>query len=341
MHSVIPWVPDLPINRVKIAGPLRMGGACELWLPIEQGAAVVGREQPLVWVDDEAVSTLDAIEEVTHARGSERRTAVRAINMHPDAEPLADGRDSGQVVDNAGVRGAGGCDNSEDVLRIDQCGPKGLAGQLTMIVFRHDNHFGIKHGRSSQDRRVCLGRASQSPLARRMPTTLVSGELPGGEQGGEVAGSAARYEASARRPGPVEQLDQPGECLVFREDRTSSGLPGTGEDVVTAHDGVKGQRSPCRRGWNVGEIHRVVLSPRRWGDHIFEDPQCLISAQAFRRDGLSGVGQQLRSRSCRRLRVGCSADTAAGQSYCRCGNFGFVSPNAGCRRSHCVRDSGT
>src|SRR4029453_878067 len=68
VHPVIPRVPDLAVNRVKIAGPLGVGCAGEFRLPVDQTAPVVGGEKPLVWVDDEAVGPLDSGEEVTHAR---------------------------------------------------------------------------------------------------------------------------------------------------------------------------------------------------------------------------------------------------------------------------------
>ena len=168
MHPVIPRVPDLAINRVKIAGPLRMARARELWLPVEQGAAVVGREQPLVWVDDEAVGALDPVEEVTHARGSERRTAVRPVDVHPDpnrsqtsAIPAKSSTMPAFVVPAEATTANTSC---ELISAIE--GPR---RELTVIVFRHDHHFGVKHGGSSMYRRMGLRRARQPPLAYRMP----------------------------------------------------------------------------------------------------------------------------------------------------------------------------
>src|SRR3712207_8452891 len=41
---------------------------------------------PLVWVDDEAVGTFDAREEVADARGSESGTSVRTVDVQPHVE---------------------------------------------------------------------------------------------------------------------------------------------------------------------------------------------------------------------------------------------------------------
>src|SRR6476469_11091744 len=97
-----------------------MCGARELGLSVQQGAAVIGREEPLVWVDDEAVGTLYSLEEMARAGCGKSRTTVRAVDMQPHPEPLTHIRDTGEVVDDAGIRGTGRSDDSEDVMRADE-----------------------------------------------------------------------------------------------------------------------------------------------------------------------------------------------------------------------------
>src|SRR6188768_796853 len=118
---------------------------------------------------------------------------------------------------------------------------------------------------------MCLRCAGQSPLSCRMPTQLVSGELPCGNKGGEVAGRTAGNEATAGRLRPAEQLHEPGERLVLGEDGTRSRLPASSKDVVAAHHSVEGKRGTSWRSCNVGEIHRIVLSTSRGSNDIFED----------------------------------------------------------------------
>src|SRR5512132_501162 len=125
---------------------------CEFWFPVEQGTAVVGGEQPLVRVDDEAVGALDASKEMTNGWRGKSGTTVRPVDVHPDAEAFADIGNTGQVVDDAGVRGAGRRNDREHVTRIDQYGPQSVAGELTLIIFRNDYDFGVQHGGCRLDR---------------------------------------------------------------------------------------------------------------------------------------------------------------------------------------------
>jgi hypothetical protein len=124
-----------------------------------------------------------------------------------------------------------------------------------------------------------------------MPAQLVARELPCGNQGRQITGGPPGHEAATSRLRPAEQLNQPAERLVFREDGTGSRLPAAGEDVVAAYHGIEGKRSTGRCGWYVGQIQRIILSPSCGGDDIFEDAQRLVGSDAFRGNGLSSVGK--------------------------------------------------
>ena len=100
---------------------LGVRGPRQIRVAVEQRTAVERREQPLVRVDDEGVAAFDPDVPRTHGWGRQPGTAVRTINMQPEAELLADVGDGGQVVDDPEVRRAGGRDDGEEVL-----GPFGL-----------------------------------------------------------------------------------------------------------------------------------------------------------------------------------------------------------------------
>src|SRR4249919_3473354 len=97
-----------------------MCGAPELGLSVQQSAAVIGREEPFVWVDNEAVGALYSVEEMARARCGKSRATVRAVDMQPHPEPLTNVRYTGEVVDDAGIRGTGRSDHSEDVMGVDE-----------------------------------------------------------------------------------------------------------------------------------------------------------------------------------------------------------------------------
>ena len=112
----IRWIAGLPVDLVQIARKLRVSGARGLGIAVEERAAVVGGEEPLVRVDDEAVGELDAVEEAADAGGGERRSAVGAVDVEPDPALGAHRGDARQVVHEARVRRPGGGHDREDVV---------------------------------------------------------------------------------------------------------------------------------------------------------------------------------------------------------------------------------
>jgi hypothetical protein len=110
------------VDLVQVAGSLRVRGARSLGITVEQRTTVVGREQPLVRLDDEAVRELDAVEQATDAGGGERRPAVRAVHVQPHPVLGTCGGHARQVVHQPRVRRAGGGNHGKHVVwPVRQC----------------------------------------------------------------------------------------------------------------------------------------------------------------------------------------------------------------------------
>ena len=122
---------------IEVAGVLRVHRARMLRLAVHQRAAVVGREQPLVRVDDETVGLLDAVEQVSHRGGGETGTAVGTVDVHPHPEFTSDGCHIGEVIDEPLV-GRSGRDNHGENVRVGfEHGTQRRPGEVPSVVNRY------------------------------------------------------------------------------------------------------------------------------------------------------------------------------------------------------------
>ena len=76
LGGVVRGVPRLPIDLIQVARVLGVSGAGGAGIAVQQRAAVIGREEPLVRVDDElSASSMPSSRD--RASGRQRRAAVR------------------------------------------------------------------------------------------------------------------------------------------------------------------------------------------------------------------------------------------------------------------------
>ncbi len=204
----IRWIAGLPVDLIQIARQLRVRGARGLGIAVEERAAVVGGEEPLVGVDDEAVGELDAVEEVADAGGGKRRSAVGAVDVEPDPALGAHRGDARQVVHEARVRRAGGGHDREDVVGslCERC-IESFAAEAAARVLLHLEDPDVEHPRCHSDRGMHVSGAGQPPSAGRplaatgqssMPRRGERREVPAGAAGDEAARGTRRASRAAR-----------------------------------------------------------------------------------------------------------------------------------------------
>ena len=231
-------------------------------LPVDQGGAVEGGEQPLVGIDHERVDPLDAAEALPDRRGEQCGAAVGAVHVEPELAFLGHVGHAVEVVDDAGVGGAPGGHHGDDVVapRVGgQRGPQGLAGQA-MVVDRHEERFDAEDVQRLAHRRVGLladghhrslggGVAHPDPVVSR--PTMRPDRLPA-----EPAG----HEAAAGTLGQTGQVGQDPEGLVLGRHRPGRLDPRRPLERRAGHDHVEQQRGLGRRGRDEGEelgaVHR-------------------------------------------------------------------------------------
>lgn len=116
-------------------------------IPVHQCTAVVGREQPLVRVDDETVGAFDAVEAVPDRRGEQRGETVGTVDVQPEVALLADVGDRCQFVDDPGVGGASGGDDGEhrDTLRFVERGVERGAGETAGVIDGNADDLAVEH----------------------------------------------------------------------------------------------------------------------------------------------------------------------------------------------------
>ena len=90
----------------------------EFGVPVDQRTAVEGREEPLVRVEDERVSLLDAGVFVAYRSGKDSGSAVRAVDVEPPTALLRNLSKPGEIVDDAAIGRTRGADDSGDIADI-------------------------------------------------------------------------------------------------------------------------------------------------------------------------------------------------------------------------------
>ena len=191
-----------------------------------------------------------------------------------------------ELVDGAGVGRAEVGDDGEQpvgavvVERGAQRGP----GHPAPLVGRDEHHVDVHHPRRGMDRRVGLPGGGEAPTAAGRIAVAGAGVMAGGRQRREVGRRATGDEAAAgavREPG---QAGEPLERLVLGRDRAGAALPEAGEDARRADDEVEQVGGRGRRGRHVTEVHRVVHRPAGVHQHVAEQRQGLVTADALGAD---------------------------------------------------------
>ena len=82
-------------------------------MPGEYDTGNKGHGQPLMRIDSHGITPLDAAQQVAVSIAEGRRRAVSAVQMKPQSFAFAQVGNGGNVVNDAGVGGAGGCDHGK------------------------------------------------------------------------------------------------------------------------------------------------------------------------------------------------------------------------------------
>ncbi len=144
MVGVVGGIPlgRLLVDDVQVAGILPVHGPGQRRLAVHQGGAVERREQPLVRIDDERVSMLDPGVRGPDAGREQACPAVRAIHVEPELALCRNGRETGKVIDDAGVGRAGRRHDRRERTRITvgrDSGADGIAGEPVVIGRYHES----------------------------------------------------------------------------------------------------------------------------------------------------------------------------------------------------------
>ena len=133
-----------------------------------------------------------------------------------------------QVVDDAGVGGAGRGDDREQsgaivgVERVDHR-PQGVTVHATTLVGRHPDDVGVHHPGGLLDRRVGARRRDQQASGAVVGAARVVAPLPArGDERAEVAGRAAADEHAAGLGRQAGEVGDPPQRLVLGERRAGT-----------------------------------------------------------------------------------------------------------------------
>ena len=192
-----------------------------------------------------------------------------------------------ELVDGAGVRRAEVGDDGEQRRRSPA---SASVARSAAPVIRPRSSGGTSTTSTSITRAAAWTEAWVSPVVanRQRP--------PGGSPGGSRAWwravtSAERLAAepplTKQPPAPSREAGQagePAERLVLGGDRAGAALPQPAEDARRADDEVEQVGRRRRRGGDVGEVQRVVHRPAGVHQHVAEQRQRLVAADALGRD---------------------------------------------------------
>ena len=163
-----------------------------------------------------------------------------------------------------------------------RCGRSVVGGQAAALVTADEHDVEIEQLGRLDHRRVGRGRTGHphSSVARTgaAPHVAADGEAA------EVAGRSARDEAPAgllRQPG---EAGEPGEDGILGGDGCTGLLPALAAERPGADDGVEERRRGRRRGRDVGEEAVVVEGDVVRQQHVVDDRQRGVDADAVRRD---------------------------------------------------------
>ena len=271
------------VEGVEVGAALAVRRRASRGVTVDQRAAVVGREQPLVRVDDEAVSLLNPVEQGPGLRVGHGRKAVGTIDVAPDAVLPGEVCQPAKVIDCAAVGRACVGDDGKNAVMGGQRGSGFIQTDPALWVGGDFHHVDVHDAGHGADAAVGLGAAQDGKAVGAWPGPAD----PGGVQRGQVAQRAARDEHTARALRPSGELRQPAQRLIFRVNGPGAAIPVAGKDLCCAEGRVETQRRRAGGRRNEGETGRVMKRPGRGHDFVGEQRKRLLPAHAVGRDGLA------------------------------------------------------
>ena len=300
-----------------VQGGLRLGGfevrgvlpvCCdgERRIAIDEGAGVVGREQPLVRVDDERVGALDAIEERPDARCEQRGAPVGGVDVEPETPVGTRVGHPRQVVDDPGVRRAGARHHREHALSVGIERPaEPVAGQPAALVVRDLQDVDVHHPRGGDHAGMHRVTRGESPPGRPAPPAL-GRRVPRRHERREVPRRAAGDEHAAGLVGEPGEAGGPPQRLVLRPDRTGPVDPAGGDRGRRPDHEVEQHARFGRCGRHERNRRRMIGRDRGRREHLGPDPERLLPSDPFGCDRAPGATFELLCwcHSVERLRAG-------------------------------------
>ena len=206
--------------------------------------------------------------------------------MHPHLEIATHVGHGPRLVDGAGVGRAEVGDDGEqsvDAVVVERGVQRGT-GHPAPLVGRDEHDVDVHHPRRGVDRRVRLPGGREAPTTAGWLAMAGAGVMAGGDERGEVGRRATGDEAATgavREPG---HAGEPLERLVLGGDRAGATLPQAGEDARRADDEVEQVGGRRRCGGHMTQVHRMIHRPAGVHQHVAEQRQRLVAADALRAD---------------------------------------------------------
>jgi hypothetical protein len=163
--------PITATEHLEVPGALTVSSPRGRRVAVDERTRVVGREEPLVRIDDEAVGVLDTRHARSQSLRQEAREAIRAIHVEPPRVLARDGGDARQVVDRTSVRRPDRrdeCDHACGRGHVDALDPRGerITRQASGSIRWDRDEFDVHHARRGCDAAVHLLRGEHDAADR-------------------------------------------------------------------------------------------------------------------------------------------------------------------------------
>ena len=159
-------------------------------------------------VDDEGVGEFDPVVDVTNGGGEQPGEPIGAINVEPQVVRCGIRPDAGQVVDNAGIRRAGGCGHTDDPVWVwvigNRCGE--CLGRQAMVNSGHVQRFDADDAQRTGNGGVSV--AGEGDLERSVAPDAVRPDISSDDEGREIPNGTSTNEGAT---GTVGEAGQPRE----------------------------------------------------------------------------------------------------------------------------------
>ena len=190
-----------------------------------------------------------------------------------------------ELVDGAGVGGAelATMANTPSVPASASVPRSAVAGHPAPLVGRDEHDVDVHHVGRGMDRGVGLagGDEPPSPAGRRRPRSRARWRAV--TSADRLAADPPLTKHPPAPSGNPASVGQPGERLVLGGDGPGAALPQAAEDARRADDEVEQVGRRRRRRGHVGQVHRVVHRPAGVHQHVAEQRQRGVAADALRR----------------------------------------------------------